>query len=242
MGELGMKRVWLLLAILALCLVQCLTDQNMGFVILQNALPTAKEASGRCTVPQDASTVPLNEGVLDVSGKVSYFVYPVAQSLLESKMSEPGVEQRRMIIRKALVDLEIPPEVGTFPPNLVSFQVPLYGTLDPQKTIGLEVEAISKTLAAQLAGRIKAGQDRWMWIKVRVVGEIPEHTVTSSPMRFPVRLCKGCLIKSVGTCPMPSTTICKAGAACNPGQDFQVDCCDQANGTLVCPCELAPAS
>jgi hypothetical protein len=41
-----------------------------------------------------------------------------------------------------------------------------------------------------------------------------------------------------GACPVPPTSVVRAGNACNPYQDGVIDCC-VANGETICP---APVS
>ncbi|HXI55103.1 MAG TPA: hypothetical protein VNO55_03540, partial [Polyangia bacterium] len=78
----------------------------------------------------------------------------------------------------------------------------------------------------QLAARIRVSGDR-------------SGTVDSDPFLFPIRVCDGCLIGRVETCPF-TTPPTNTGNACNVAQDEVVDCCSTGDN-LTCPASVAPA-
>ncbi|HEY0705581.1 MAG TPA: hypothetical protein VGG33_02230, partial [Polyangia bacterium] len=62
-----------------------------------------------------------------------------------------------------------------------------------------------------------------LMVTIKAIGERPSGDLESTPFRFPIEACEGCLVAFQGTCPIAKRE--HAGHVCNIAQDRLVDCC-----------------
>jgi hypothetical protein len=219
------------------------------FFIVQDQVP----ASG-CLITTDA-TAYRGQGVMDVrlvsnGADTGYAVFP----LVKNDLPPPGAGETAVNrIELKGFDVEVVP-IGPQPAStdallksleggdLVHFRQPWSGVLDPGG--GLKAASVS-VISAELARRLRdAGDLRQkgsylqLAARIRVSGD-RSGTVDSDPFLFPIRVCDGCLIGRVETCPFTAPPA-NTGNACNVAQDDAVDCCSTGD-TLTCPALVAPS-
>ncbi len=72
---------------------------------------------------------------------------------------------------------------------------------------------------------------------MRAFGNKLGGQIKSDVFTYPIRICDGCLINSITTCPATGPVL--QGGVCNPSQDAPVDCYT-AGTDLICPATSAP--
>jgi hypothetical protein len=220
------------------------------FFIVQDQIPEAG-----CMIGVD-TTVYRGQGVLDV-GLVSdsttegYSAFPLVKNDLPAPSADETAPNR---IELKGFDVDIV-AIGTLPANtdallksldgtdMMHFRQPWSGVIDPGG--GLKSARVS-VITAELARRIRdtgdlraKGSFFQLGARIRVAGD-RSGSVESDPFLFPIRVCDGCLIGQVESCPL-SAAPTNAGNVCNVAQDDVVDCCTTGT-TLTCPAQVATAA
>ena len=218
------------------------------FFIVQDQVPEAG-----CVINTN-TTLYRGQGVMDV-GLVSststegYSVFPLVKNDLPAPAA--GESALNRIDLKGF-DVDIVP-IGTQPANTdtllksldgtdtMHFRLPWSGVIDPGG--GLKSARVA-VITAELARRIRdtgdlraKGSFLQLGARIRVSGD-RSGAVESDAFLFPIRVCDGCLIGHVESCPL-SAAPANAGNACNIAQDDVVDCCTTGD-TLTCPASVAP--
>ena len=239
------RAICLLLAGTALASAGCGLPPHQFFIV-QDQVPSAG-----CVINTDAMLY-RGQGVLDVrlvSGTASeaYGVFPLVRNDLPAPAAG---EASTNSIELDGFDVDVEP-VGTLPAatdalmqslaggNLVHFRLPWSGVLEPGGGLkAAHVAAIHAELARRIrdAGDLRAsGSYIELAARIRVSGD-RSGSVESDPFTFPIRVCDGCLIASVQSCPL-SAAPANPGNVCNVAQDDAVDCCLDG-GTLTCPASV----
>jgi hypothetical protein len=181
----------------------------------------------------------------------AYLLFPLLQNDLPVEGAEGG-EPNRIALSAFEVDVRFvdgPSAVADFfaalaadpiTAALVRYQVPWSGSVDPG---GGTTAAATSVFPAEAARRLRdagvfndGGQAR-VSARVRAVGNKQGGRIKSDVFSYPIRICDGCLIRRITTCPAPAPVL--QGGVCNPGQDAAVDCCTDG-GELICPATSAP--
>ena len=214
------------------------------FYLVQNQVPSAG-----CVIPAGEGALYRGEGVLDVRVPVTesdgaYLLFPLLKG--------DGVEPNRIALRGFEVDLHFvdgSPEVGDFfaglgaDPSteaLVRYQSPWSGSVPPG---GGTATAATSAFPAETARRLRDadllrdGSYARVNALVRAFGDKLDGRIKSDVFTYPIRVCDGCLINRITTCPASAPVL--KGGVCNPAQDVPVDCCTQGVD-LVCPASSAP--
>ncbi len=218
------------------------------FFIVQNQVPQAG-----CVISTE-TTLYRGQGVLDVrlvssAASEAYAVFPLVRNDLPAPAAG---ETSQNSIELQGFDVDIVP-MGTQPAatdalltsleggNLTHFRLPWSGVLEPGGGLrATTVAAISGELARRLrdTGDLRAtGSYLQLGARIRVAGD-RSGAVESDPFLFPIRVCDGCLIGRLESCPLSSAPA-NTGNVCNVAQDDVVDCCTTGNN-LTCPAAVAP--
>jgi hypothetical protein len=219
------------------------------FFIVQNQVP------GDGCLINAAGALYRGEGVMDVRlvsdrALEGYAVFPLVRNDLPAPAAGE-ITQNRIELKGFDVDIIA---IGPLPANsdallksldagtLMHFREPWSGTIEPGGGLrSARVSAISAELARRLRDtgdlRQKAAYLQ-LGVRLRVAGE-RSGGVTSDPFVFPIRVCDGCLIGNVESCPFAAAPT-NPGNACNVAQDDVVDCCT-SGAALTCPPAVAVA-
>ncbi|MEA2698326.1 MAG: hypothetical protein QOI66_2597 [Myxococcales bacterium] len=218
------------------------------FFIVQDQVPGAG-----CVITTD-TTAYRGQGVLDVrlvssSADAGYVVFPLVKNDLPAPMAGETAQNR---IEVKGFDVDIVP-LGPQPANtdallqsldggdLMHFRLPWSGVIEPGGGLrSAQVSVISAPLARRLrdTGDLRQkGSFLQLGARIRVSGD-RSGSVDSDPFLFPIRVCDGCLIGRVESCPFAAAPT-NAGNACNVAQDDVVDCCTTGD-TLTCPPPVSP--
>ncbi|HVR60921.1 MAG TPA: hypothetical protein VMU50_03430 [Polyangia bacterium] len=216
------------------------------FFIVQDQVPTAG-----CVVTTD-TTLYRGGGLLDVrlvssTASEAYGVFPLVRNDLPAPADGESA-QNSIELDGFDVDVEA---IGTLPAatdalmqslaggNLVHFRLPWSGVLEPGGGVrAAHVAAIHAELARRIrdTGDLRAaGSYIELGARIRVSGD-RSGNVESDPFTFPIRVCDGCLIGSVQSCPLAAAPA-NPGNVCNVAQDDVVDCCVTGDA-LTCPASV----
>ena len=223
------------------------SDSGGRFFIIQNQVPEAK-----CVV-NTSRGIYRGEGGLDLqlvgTGGFAYTLFPLIQNDYPSTSgSGAGAPQpNRLFVRAFRVRVEAGPGAPAMVANLidrlgsadatrslVEFQEPWAGTVEPGGgLLAAGVGVVPGELARQIRGlrALENGQTAQLNVRVRAVGKRRDSEVESEEFVYPIKLCEGCLIASINSCPFTPLNL---GNPCNPAQDSAVDCC-LAGTELHCP-------
>jgi hypothetical protein len=218
------------------------------FFIVQNQVP-----EDGCVISTDGA-IYRGEGVLDVrlipdQATDGYVFFPLVKNDLPAPSAGESTLNR---IELKGFDVDIM-AIGPLPANtdallkslddgtLMHFRLPWSGVIDPGG--GLKSAHVS-VIGAELARRIRDTGDLrqkasylQLGARVRIAGD-RSGAVMSDPFVFPIRVCDGCLVGNVESCPFAAAPT-NAGNACNVAQDDVVDCCTTGN-KLTCPASVGP--
>ena len=246
-----MATVMAVMATLAAALSQSACSGPSGqFYVVHNQVPSAG-----CVIPAGDSGLYQGEGVLDVrvptTSDAAYLLFPLLRNDLPAE-GEGGVEPNRIALAGFEVDVAFVDgnaAAGDFfsglaadsaTQALVRYQSAWSGSVAPA---GGMTTAITGIIPAALAQRLRDaniladGSTLRVDARVRAFGDKLGGRIKSDPFTYPIRICDGCLINRVTTCPASGPIL--KGGVCNPGQDSAVDCCTQG-GDLICPATSAP--
>jgi hypothetical protein len=218
------------------------------FFIVQDQVP----AEG-CVIGTE-TTLYRGQGVLDVrlvasGASEAYAVFPLVRNDLPAPAAG---EASTNSIELQGFDVDIVP-IGTLPAatdallkslagdDLIHFRTPWSGVLEPGGGLRAgRVAAIHAELARRIrdTGDLRAkGSFLQLGAHIRVAGN-RSGSVESDPFLFPIRVCDGCLIGRLESCPF-ATAPANPGNACNVAQDDVVDCC-LTGDALTCPGSVKP--
>ncbi len=224
---------------------------NGQFYVVHNQVPGAG-----CVIPADKGGVYQGEGVLDIrvpsfGSDGAYVLFPLLQNDLPVE-GQGGVEPNRIALAGFEVDVRFvggSAAASDFFAGLLAdpstealmrYQSPWSGSIDPG---GGVTAAATSAFPVETARRLRDGDiladgtQARIEAKVRAFGNKLGGRITSDVFTYPIRICDGCLINSVTTCPAKGPVL--QGGVCNPGQDALVDCCT-LGADLICPATGAP--
>jgi hypothetical protein len=228
----------------------CNTPEGQ-FFILHNQVPLAG-----CLIPADKSAAYQGEGVLDLrvpsaQPDAAYLFFPLLQNDLPvdeegdasanritltgfdvDLAAESGPDAFRAFFDSAVLD---PERVG-----LVRYRVPWSGSVDAgggNTSATTNAFPVETALRLRESGALADGSTGFVTAKIRATGRTLGGTRTSDTFSYPIRVCEGCLIHRIDSCPLSAPVL--SGGICNPGQDSAVDCC-MDGATLTCPATVAP--
>lgn len=198
-------------------------DADANVVILRNLALT-----DACVVGADP------EGAFIAAGEVQqgapYVFTPVVQNFATTV---DGDEARRIaFIQGARIDISFTDETLTqmfSGSDLIRFQVPLSGSIEPGGTAGFAFEIVPPELSEML----QPGD--LMLVDIRMFGRMDGGNFDGASFRYPVEICDDCGVIDLGDCAtVPADYEPLVGHPCNPGQDGVTECCTR-DTQLVCP-------
>jgi len=222
------------------------------FFVVQNQSPE----SG-CTIPTGTAGTYQGEGTLDIrvpaSSDAAYTLFPLLENDLPAA-GAGGPEPNRIALSGFEVEIvfvdgnaasaaafaAIAADSSTA--GLMHFQTPWSGSVAPgggRTSAGTSAFPAETAIRLRDSGALSDHSYARVTANVRAHGSTQSGGVTSDVFKYPIRVCDGCLINSITSC--PSTTAVLTGGACGPGQDAPVDCCTQGTA-LICPATTAPAT
>ncbi len=245
-------------AIRCVLLLTCIGGVGCGeesrFFIVHNQVP----ADG-CVVSGKRGEAYRGEGVVDVAlvgdtQPYAYRLFPLLQNDLPAAGGKGSAEPNRLIIKgfrvrvglsadapaaaRQVFDAMAADETGR---RFLSYDEPWSGTLEPGDTMSAGVTAVPGEIARRLrdSGVFDTLPEVNLVATVRALGTRPAGDLDTPEFRYPIALCKGCLVSFGGTCPLTERHF--AGNVCNIAQDEPVDCCmDQ--GVPRCPAPVKSSS
>jgi len=224
------RRTQLIMSLaLALALPGCVDDYGSFYIT------KARAADPGCVTPQPATGgIFLPKGLLDVSQKRGYLMFPQVENHMASTSGTAGVELNRVAMREYRVAIDLGEVPGSYPEHLTKYTELTSGTLEPNGQVVSWLNAVPDGLAAALATVIPAAVRPTIVAEVRAFGVRSGSDVETPPFRFPIELCNGCLVDLRPTCPTDETTTTVHKNACGRPQDELVTCCPTAQGGVTC--------
>ncbi len=246
--------------LVAVAATGCLaTSGDEGFVVLND---TAPPTSGGCTFTGDPTQAFTVAGTINALSTQGYLAFPLLQSRLQvmtpgegsATGSNSDTLAKTIDIQGARVSLTLldpvtmtggvtmPATGSAIPAGLDQFTVEFSASLMPGATANVGFPLIPPDV---LSGILPSGFDATdlsnefsalVSAHVVVYGTLAGDEIDAAPWDFPVTVCtgQGCVFSSVGSCPATGTL--PTPNPCNPYQDGQIACCENAaNNTLVCP-------
>ena len=139
------------------------------------------------------------------------------------------------------------PITQVIPPSARSFNYKS-GTIRllPGGLAAANAQVIDPQYVAQMIA-LKVDQPGTILAHIRAVATRGENQIVSAYSDLPIDVCNDCLTgaaKGFPACPVPSPTPLE-GNACNPAQDFAIQCCNAASGgsvSLLCGADAKPSS
>jgi hypothetical protein len=180
----------------------------------------------------------LGGGVLDVSGKMGYLLFPQLENHLPSSTGA-GLESNNILVREFKVELDLSNIPGSYASNLTKFSIPKTAMLAPANASVFVLDGvIPDDLVIALSSVVPGGTFRTTIIaNLTAAGLRNGDGINSPTFPFPIKVCNGCLIDLRATCPPKSTS----GAAadyysnrCGRPQDSAVTCCPTQGGGIAC--------
>ncbi len=221
------------------------------FYVVQNQSPETG-----CTVPTGTGTYQ-GEGTLDIrvpaSSDAAYTLFPLLENDLPAA-GGGGPEPNRIALSGFEVEIAFVDgnaaaaamfasmATDSTAVGLLHFQTAWSGSVPPG---GGRLSAGTSAFPAETAIRLRdsgaLADHSYVRVtaNVRAKGSTQTGAVTSDVFKYPIRVCDGCLINSITTC--PATTAVLTGGLCGAGQDQPVDCCTQGT-SLICPATTAAAA
>ncbi len=221
---------------LAVSLLGCV-DSADSLIILRNQQP-----GNECVIPDGKNALFISRGIIDVTNldqTNGYLFTPIVLSRTEGNQST----DRLIVIRGANVDLGFID--GLFSGSELSqlktdgnsrFIQEFSGTIEAGGTSTFAFNIIPRATLQAISNKLGNGESTRVLAEIEVVGELDGDSVSSSVFRYPVDVCKGCLVNTIGACSdVPSSFNIEEGGACQVMQDGVVDCCTEEDGGLRCP-------
>jgi len=214
------------LGLTSLLLFQAACDEDKSFYIYQNQVPE----SG-CVVTTD-DTIYRSQGVLDVSLGAGYVLFPLLRNDLPTKKPAEDISDRpepnQLHMREFRVKLDLGSTPHSVPPGELTFSRPTSGVLLPGDKRASAVEIIPDDVVKKL--KVASGARPMVIAEIKAVAESGEGDVYESlPFYYPVSLCNGCLVVTLGAC--PTSAAADDSNVCGLPQDGPLVCCtDSALG------------
>lgn len=235
-----MSRYFLASAITALALGGCVDNNaDSGLTLLRNIAP-----SSGCVLAADSTDFRSSGRIQSDSGR-GYLFTPIARNDLEIADGEP-TSQKTVFVEGAHVtvgfydaDLFTSDEQAQFREDaLTRFAVPTSGAIDPgggTATFGFEI--VPAELIELIDAKLTDTQpSQLLDVTVELYGSRAGSSIESNTFRYPVEVCKGCVVENVGRCvDLPTDFAGGTGGACNALQDGVLACCTGPNNEDVCP-------
>jgi len=208
-------------------------------------------APGEGCAVDSSSTTFNDDGVIEVASTYGYIFTPSVVNditVIEGEAEAPKI----IYVEGARVEIDFYDTVtfdpASFEPDLLKFQVPTSGIIDPGGGLNaFSFEIVPPELLAAIDAVLPPPVDgqppprTTLDVRVQMFGTKGGGDVESQVFRYPVEVCDGCLVSNVGACAdLPSGFTASTGGACNVLQDGVLDCCTNASGIAVCPA-VAPS-
>jgi len=220
----------------------CASQGDEVLLLLRNQLP----GTG-CLISASENDPFVSQGTIDTAAAGSGRGYVMTPLVANTTTTDRATElQRTIIIQGADIDLSFP-DTALFDATelqrlrssaLTRFRVRFAGSVKPNGgTASFGFEVVPAELIREIATKLGTGAvDRTLvMVQAVVFGEMGGGRVESQKFSYPVTVCRGCLVGSLGACAsLPSGTDANQGGACNPFQDEPVDCCELGTA-LRCP-------
>lgn len=227
----------------------CADQGGHQIIVLNNAVPddgcilTAAEGAAF----DSSGIVDAQGAIADVAG-VGFFVVPLIKNISDSADGTLEAE-RTVILQGARVDLVI----GTHADgtallddatmdeltalNALKFTVPFSGAVSPDGGLAvLSFDGIPLETLARVGEALDGNERGLIQVVYTVFGETTAGAgVEADPFSYPVTVCNGCLVTSIGACTAIPDGEYPLGGQCNLFQDGPTQCCTNTTGQAVCP-------
>ena len=231
------------IALVAAAVSACADEGGEVLLVLRNQAP-----GENCLISASESDPFTPAGILDTAAALAgrgYLLTPLVKNI--STTATATEAQRTIIAHGANVDLRFADQQkfgddinGFEQAGLTRFQVPFSGAVSPNGgTASFSFEVIPAQLIAAIQPKLAAFERTVILADVVIFGDMSGGRVESQTFTYPVDVCNGCLVNTIGDCAMvPQSFEPRPGGACNPFQDAVVDCCTSGGGNiLVCPAQ-----
>ncbi len=204
----------------------CIEDDRT-FIIRQNQVPVAG-----CLLT-NTSTIYNPRGMLDVSAKQGYFLFPLLENhLISTTSTDQEPDRNALHVRGFDVEIDLGQIPGEYPANLLKFWYPTSGYLPSSGQLTSVVKVIPDRLVQLL--NIPPAIQPLVMVSVKATAKHGGDDKDSSTFVYPIVLCTGCLVDSRSSCPAdPSKDKTVLYNSCGFPQDKSVTCCT-ASGALKC--------
>ena len=233
----------------SLALAACVENNaDAGFVVLRNLVP----ATG-CVVDPTSDAFK-SSGIIQSDSTSGYVFTPLVRNDLVTVEGESPtrksifMEGARVTISFYDTMLFSAAELTAMETaGLTKFIAPTSGAVGPDgSTATFILEVVPAELLAAIDAKLPtAGTDptpsALLDVHVQMFGSVGGSTISSNTFRYPVEVCRDCLVSVIGACAgLDPGADYPSGGACNPVQDGQLVCCTSSTGGMVCPATAPP--
>ncbi len=211
----------------------CAQDGGDKTILITNNMAPAD----MCLLTPSETGPFLAAGTLDLAGSGGYLFFPLIKNLTSS--NDGTLLSNRTFFAEAFrITLSSPDSVTAAAiAGANSYTVRTGFSVAPDNALfGATVQVLSFDAAKALATRLAPFERTQIVASVEVIGTLSGDQVSSNVFDFPINVCVGCLVTSLGPCDMLDSAFMPTakGNFCNPGQDQAVQCCSTPQGN-ICP-------
>lgn len=225
-----------------LFLFGCANNGDEGMTVLNNTAV----AGDQCTLTGDPSQPFKSHGEIFALSPYGYTLTPLITSRI-TVGTDGDPLQRTIFLKGADVTLTVKAisvRTGssfnvTQPESVLGqFSVLFAGSLAPSGSVNVGFDVITPSQIAQVvqmsgANLSTSDLNAEVLAEVEIIGEMGGDEVRSNTFAYPISVCTDCVVNYTGECPAAGTV--RQGNPCNIYQDGDVDCCSDADGSLICP-------
>ncbi len=232
-----------------LLLVGCANNGDEGMTVINNTAV----AGDSCNLNGDPSQPFKSHGEIYALSPFGYTLTPLITSRITSGIEgEAMVDplQRTIFLKGADVTLTLKAVsietngayTVTQPESQIGqFSVLFAGSLPAGGSVNVGFEVITPAMLRTIVGASGANLstsdlNAEVLAEVQVLGDMGGDEVRSNTFSYPISVCTDCVVNYTGDCPAAGAP--RQGNPCNIFQDGIVDCCTDANGSLICPAPM----
>lgn len=220
-------RTWLTAtAMISLVALSGCVDERSFYIRANRAVCVPTDTGGAATSTEE---VQLGAGTLDISDdglKQGYRLFPViVNDMVESSQNDNEPERNNLRLKRFDVELNVGQlgKLNQIPSELRSFSVLATGFIPPTSELKIDGVKVIPDAFLNFVNTLPPGGRDLIIAKIQAVADHNGSELKSVEFEFPIEICRGCLVVSIGDCVQPSGPVPTNG--CGLAQDSPITCC-----------------